>query len=38
MKEENGGFEVVCSCTLQQAIEDGLLVEVFKNRWQQLSI
>ena len=24
--------------TLKQAIEDGLLIEIFKNRWQELSV
>ena len=28
---------VIYEYTLQQAIADGVLVEVFKNRWQQLS-
>ena len=28
---------VIFEYTLQQAIADGVLVEVFKNRWQQLS-
>ena len=28
---------VVASYTLEQAIEDGVLVEIFKNRWQELS-
>jgi len=28
---------VIYEYTLQQAIEDGELVELFKNRWQQLS-
>jgi len=28
---------VVVGYTLQQAIADGVLVEVFKNRWQELS-
>ncbi len=28
---------VISAYTLQQAIEDGVLIEVFKNRWQQLS-
>lgn len=28
---------VIIEYTLQQAIADGVLVEVFKNRWQQLS-
>jgi len=29
---------VISIYTLQQAIDDGVLVEVFKNRWQQLSV
>src|SRR5437660_1030514 len=29
--------EVISSYTYQQAIEDGQLVEVFKNRWPELS-
>ena len=28
---------VIVSSTLKQAIEDGVLVEIFKNRWGQLS-
>jgi len=28
---------IVISYTLKQAIEDGVLVEIFKNRWPQLS-
>jgi hypothetical protein len=28
---------VIVSYTLDQAIEDGVLVEIFKNRWQELS-
>lgn len=28
---------VIYEYTLQQAIEDGVLVEIFKNRWQQLT-
>lgn len=28
---------VIVEYTLQQAIDDGVLVEIFKNRWQQLS-
>jgi hypothetical protein len=28
---------VIYSYTLEQAIADGVLVEIFKNRWQQLS-
>ena len=28
---------VIVAYTLQQAIEDGVLVEIFKNRWGQLS-
>lgn len=28
---------VIVEYTLQQAIEDGVLIEIFKNRWQQLS-
>jgi hypothetical protein len=28
---------VIYAYTLQQAIEDGVLVELFKNRWSQLS-
>jgi hypothetical protein len=30
-------FEVISTYTAQQAVEDGLFVELFKNRWQQLS-
>ena len=33
MDEDN----VIYAYTLQQAIEDGVLVEIFKNRWSQLS-
>jgi len=29
--------EVISSSTLSKAIEDGVLVEIFKNRWQELS-
>ena len=29
--------EVISIYTLQQAIEDGVLVEIFKNRWKTLS-
>ena len=29
--------QVVSVCTLQQAIEDGVLVELFKNQWSVLS-
>ena len=29
--------EVISTYTLQQAIEDGVLVEIFKNRWKTLS-
>lgn len=29
--------EVIISYTLQQAINDGVLVEIFKNRWPELS-
>ena len=29
--------DVISTYTLQQAIEDGVLVEIFKNRWQSLS-
>jgi hypothetical protein len=29
--------DVISSYTLDQAIEDGVLVEVFKNRWEELS-
>jgi len=29
--------DIIFSYTLEQAIADGFLVEVFKNRWQQLS-
>jgi hypothetical protein len=29
--------EVISSYPLQQAIKDGVLVEIFKNRWPQLS-
>jgi len=29
--------ELLSEYSLEQAIEDGVLVEVFKNRWQQLS-
>ena len=28
---------VIVEYTLKQAIEDGVLVEIFKNRWPQLS-
>jgi hypothetical protein len=28
---------VIYEYTLAQAIEDGVLIEIFKNRWQQLS-
>jgi hypothetical protein len=28
---------VISTYTLQQAIEDGVLVEIFKNRWKELS-
>lgn len=35
MDEEFGN--VISVYTLQQAIEDGVLVELFKDRWQQLS-
>ncbi|HVB21205.1 MAG TPA: DUF6573 family protein [Ktedonobacteraceae bacterium] len=35
MDEEFG--KVISAYSLQQAIADGVLVEVFKNRWQQLS-
>jgi Family of unknown function (DUF6573) len=28
---------VISTYTLQQAIEDGVLVEIFKNRWSELS-
>jgi hypothetical protein len=30
--------EVISTYTLKQAIEDGVLVEIFKNRWQELSV
>jgi len=30
-------FEIIASYKLEQAIDDGVLVTVFKNRWQQLS-
>ena len=33
LKEKN----IIISYTLQQAIADGVLVEIFKNRWSQLS-
>ena len=33
MSEDN----VIFKYTLEQAIEDGVLVEIFKNRWKQLS-
>lgn len=36
MMNENDG-NIISSYTLQDAIEDGVLVEVFKNRWQELS-
>jgi hypothetical protein len=29
--------KVISTYTLQQAIEDGVLVEIFKNRWKELS-
>jgi hypothetical protein len=29
--------DVISTYTLTQAIEDGVLVEIFKNRWRQLS-
>ena len=29
--------DVISTYTLQQAIEDGVLVEIFKNRWKTLS-
>lgn len=29
--------KVISVYSMQQAIEDGVLIEVFKNRWQQLS-
>jgi hypothetical protein len=29
--------EVIATYPLQQAIEDGILVEIFKNRWDELS-
>jgi hypothetical protein len=29
--------DVIASYSLQQAIDDGLLVEIFKHRWKQLS-
>jgi hypothetical protein len=29
--------DVIVTYTLKQAIEDGVLVEIFKNRWTQLS-
>jgi len=28
---------IIFEYTLEQAIQDGVLVEIFKNRWQQLS-
>ena len=31
------GFNIIYSYSLQNAIEDGVLIEVFKNRWQELS-
>ncbi len=39
-KTTHGLFEdadVIASYSLQQAITDGVLIEVFKNRWKQLS-
>jgi hypothetical protein len=30
-------MDVIVEYTLQQAIEDGVLVEVFRNRWKQIS-
>ena len=36
MTTENDN-NVVFAYTLQQAIEDGVLIEIFKNRWQELS-
>ena len=36
MDEEFG--ELISEYSLEQAIEDGVLVEVFKNRWQELSV
>ena len=32
-----GPDEVITSYSIKQAVEDGVLVEVFKNRWGQLS-
>lgn len=29
--------EVITSYSLQEAIEDGVLVEIFKNRWSELT-
>src|SRR5690349_10239532 len=34
---ETTGFEIIYSYSLQAAIEDGVLIEVFRNRWQELS-
>jgi hypothetical protein len=36
MATENDN-NVVFAYTLQQAIEDGVLIEIFKNCWQELS-
>ena len=30
-------FEIIASYSLEQALDDGVLVAVFQNRWQQLS-
>jgi hypothetical protein len=30
-------LEVITTYSLQEAIEDGVLVEIFKNKWKQLS-
>ena len=35
--DEEFGEVVSVVYSLEQAIEDGVLVEVFKNRWQELS-
>jgi hypothetical protein len=45
MKGKKGGentnmfdeMNVISSYPLQQAVEDGVLVEIFKNRWKELS-
>lgn len=36
MSKDNDAF-VIIGYTLSQAIADGVLVEIFKNRWGQLS-